>query len=102
MIDFYQFLRPCIIQADSQEANMGDVSRLGRRVKRLRERAGMTQHELADRSGVSRTTIANLETGVRPSLLVDNAVRLADALGVSLDLLVRGDILDNDLAATLA
>jgi len=81
---------------------MGEVSRLGRRVKRLRERVNMTQHELAERSGVSRTTIANLETGVRPSLLVDNAVKLADALGVSLDLLVRGDILDNDPAATLA
>ena len=81
---------------------MGEVSRLGRRIKLLRERAGLSQHELAARSGVSRTTIASIETGIRPSLLVDNAVKLADALGVSLDLLVRGDILEGELVATLA
>ena len=81
---------------------MAEPTRLGRRVKRLRERAGWSQHELARRSGVSRSTIAGLETGDRPSLTLENAMKLADALGVSLDLLARGDILDNDPVATLA
>ena len=81
---------------------MGEVSRLGRRLKMFRERRGMTQEELAARSGVARGTIANLETGVRSGLQIENAVKLADALGVSLDLLARGDVLDSETTPALA
>jgi transcriptional regulator with XRE-family HTH domain len=87
---------------DEQGIDMGEPTRLGRRVKMLRERAQLTQHELARRSGVSRSTIAGLETGDRPSLTLENAMKLADALGVSLDLLARGDILEGEFTATLA
>lgn len=81
---------------------MGEPTRLGRRVKLLRERLGWSQHELARRSGVSRPTIAGLEAGSRPSITLENAKKLANALGVSLDLLAQDDILDGELAITLA
>lgn len=81
---------------------MSEPTRLGRRVKRLRERSGWSQHELARRSGVSRSTIAGLETGDRPSITLENAMKLADALGVSIDMMARGDILENEILATLA
>ena len=80
---------------------MGEPSRLGTRVKRLRERRGWTQHELARHSGVSRTTIASLESGQRNSLSLENGARIANALGVTLDALVHLDLLDDaELAAT--
>lgn len=36
---------------------------MGYRIKEAREEAGMTQDELANKSGVSRSTINGLETG---------------------------------------
>ena len=49
-------------------------------LKNKRESAGMTQAELAEVSGVKRTTIAMIESGKNtPS--VSNAKKLASALG---------------------
>ena len=51
------------------------------RLKELREQAGLTQPELADRAGLSKAGIADLEQGRRePSWAT--AVALAGALGV--------------------
>jgi transcriptional regulator with XRE-family HTH domain len=37
------------------------------RLRELRDNASLSQEDLAERSGVSRTTIANLEAGRRPA-----------------------------------
>src|SRR5437879_1591606 len=51
------------------------------RLKELREQAGLTQQELADRTGMNRFGIAKLEQGVRgPSW--QTVKLLAEALGV--------------------
>jgi transcriptional regulator with XRE-family HTH domain len=56
------------------------------RLKELRTKAGMTQPELATRSGLSKGGIADLEQGRRePSLAT--AAKLAGALGVTIDAL---------------
>jgi transcriptional regulator with XRE-family HTH domain len=53
-----------------------------RNVKILRERNGLTQEELAERSGMHRVTIARIETNVtHPSFC--EACLIADVLGVS-------------------
>ncbi len=53
-------------------------------LKRLREAAGLSQPELAERAGMNRFGIAKLEQGVRePSW--STVLALAKALGVSLD-----------------
>ncbi|WP_186526295.1 helix-turn-helix domain-containing protein [Leekyejoonella antrihumi] len=59
----------------------------GRRVKKLRRAAGLTQRQLADRlsqwgRSYHQTTIAKLEAGSRPTTL-DELTPLAVALGVS-------------------
>jgi transcriptional regulator with XRE-family HTH domain len=52
------------------------------RLKELREQAGLTQPELADKAGLSKAGIADLEQGRRePSWAT--AVALAGALGVA-------------------
>lgn len=61
----------------------------GARMATLRRAAGISQAQLADRMGVSPSAIGMYEQGRRePS--IDTLVAIADALGVSLDLLVRG------------
>lgn len=62
-------------------------SNLATNIKRLRERRGLTQKELADASGVPRPTIANLESGVaNPTLSV--LLKVAASLGAVVEELV--------------
>jgi DNA-binding XRE family transcriptional regulator len=63
-------------------------ARLGERIRQLRQRAGWTQEELAERAGIGRVTLSRLEGGDR-SPRYRTLVALAKALGVSVtDLLV--------------
>ncbi|MBI2061184.1 MAG: helix-turn-helix transcriptional regulator [Nitrospirae bacterium] len=46
-----------------------------RRVRQIRKRLGLTQAELAERLGTTRTTISRWEAGIRqPSRMVLNAL----------------------------
>jgi transcriptional regulator with XRE-family HTH domain len=51
------------------------------KLKALRERRGLTQEQLAEKSGVSRTYLARLETG-RQDPTLSTLEKLAKALGV--------------------
>src|SRR5262245_4628839 len=57
------------------------AERFGARLKELREQAGLTQQELADRVETTVRTISRLETGVQEPTWTA-VVALADALGV--------------------
>lgn len=54
---------------------------LGRRVRSLRERTGLTQDELAREVGLRRTSITNIEGG-RQKVLLHTLYGIAEALGV--------------------
>lgn len=55
---------------------------LGALLRRLRKRSGLTQEQLAERSGVSVRTIRRLETGGSADHRTRTVLLLADALGV--------------------
>jgi len=57
------------------------VSTFAERLKQLREAAGLTQSELAERAGMNRFGVAKLEQGVREPSWATVQV-LAEALGV--------------------
>lgn len=60
-------------------------------IKNLRERLGLSQEELADQSGISRVYLSKIEN--MPNLTtvsIGVAQRIAGALAVSLDLLIKG------------
>ena len=58
------------------------------RLKEIRESQGLTQVELAARSGVARPTISNIEHGKTSGIDFDVLEKLADALGVNAALLI--------------
>jgi transcriptional regulator with XRE-family HTH domain len=57
--------------------------RFGRRVRELRERAGLSQERFAEVCGLHRTYIGGIERGERNPSLV-NVERIANALGITL------------------
>lgn len=58
---------------------------MGYKIKEVREARGLTQEELAEKSGVSRGTISALENGAVRTTTTKTLVKLALALGVSVD-----------------
>lgn len=64
----------------------GDIEpiymQIGRRVRKARKRASLTQAMVADRTSLSRTSIANIERGEQ-RFMVHCLFELASALGVS-------------------
>ena len=55
------------------------------RIKELREERGMTQQELAEKSGVSRTIVSKMENDEEPQTYTKTLLRLADALNVTVN-----------------
>jgi len=58
------------------------------RLRRLREVKGWTQAELAKRSRVTQPLISQLEAGTKPTPSVVHILRIAHALGVTVEELV--------------
>lgn len=52
-------------------------------LKKCRIKAGLTQEQLAEKSGVSRITIAKLESGAQTITKSSTIIKLADALQVN-------------------
>ncbi len=53
----------------------------GEKLKRLRRGSGLTQAELADKAGISQSTIAQIETAERKTPHPRTLKKLAEALG---------------------
>jgi DNA-binding XRE family transcriptional regulator len=75
----------------SQAAGLGEVdgATLGRRLRELRLAAGLTQAELARRTGIHRPNIARVEAG-RHTPSLETLARLAQAIGVSTTRVLSG------------
>ena len=67
----------------SDDVRMRDVLvRLGKRIRALREEMTISQEELADRAGIHRNYISQIEGGKR-NVSFYNVVKIARALRVS-------------------
>ena len=53
---------------------------MGFKIKEVREEKGMTQNELAEKSGVTRSIINGLETGRVTTTTTNTLKKIADAL----------------------
>ena len=63
---------------------MLDLLTIGQEIATHRRKAGLTQVALARKSGLSRSTIAALETGVMAELGFGKVMRLLAVLGLDL------------------
>ena len=65
--------------------------RIGECLRSTRQRLGWSREVLAYRSGLSCAAISQIESGRRQEVRLGSVLALADALGVSVDYLVRGE-----------
>ncbi len=65
------------------------TKKFGRRIRTLRKERGLSQEDLAERSGLDRTYISGIERGVR-NVALRNIEALSQALDVALAELFRG------------
>jgi DNA-binding XRE family transcriptional regulator len=75
-------LQAAAYMTDGQDDIAIDGERLGARLRELRLAAGLTQAELARRTGIHRPNIARVEAG-RHTPSLETLARIANAIGVS-------------------
>jgi transcriptional regulator with XRE-family HTH domain len=69
---------------------MSSPAAFGERLKALRERAGLTQAQLAERISVKREAVARWEAGGSEPVW-SNVLKLAGALGVGIEEFAAGE-----------
>ena len=62
----------------------------GDRIKAIRGQRNWTQEELAEAAGISKSFLSDIENDKR-NISSESALKIADALGISLDYLIRGE-----------
>lgn len=81
--------------AVSKNNGLNIKQRFGQAVRKRRRELDITQEELAERAGVHRSYIANIERGeINPAL--ENIERIAEALEVSIPVLFTNYAPSND------
>ena len=73
---------------------MIDYVSLGKRIRDIRKKQGLTQALLAEKSGVEPSNISHIERAAT-KLSLPTLVSIANALGVSLDELVYDSLIKN-------
>ncbi len=59
------------------------------KVKKLREKLGLSQERLARLADVSNNTIINIESGKQQNPTIETVKKIANALGVSIEEIVK-------------
>ncbi len=63
---------------------------LGENIKKVRKKKNLTQDKLARLADIPYTSITKIETGVIKSPSIQTAAKIAKALDISLDELMKG------------
>ena len=66
-----------------------EKSTIAKNIKRLRKQQSLSQDKLPKLADISHNTIIKIESGAIPSPTLDTAQKIAKALGVSLDDLMK-------------
>ena len=66
-----------------------EKSTIGVNIKKYRNKLGISQDVLSKRANLAFHTIAKIEVGSTPDPRIETVKKIADALGVSLDDLIK-------------
>ena len=66
-----------------------ELSIIAKNIKKYREKKGISQDKLSKLAGVTLHTITKIESGATPDPRIETVKKIADALEVSVDDLLR-------------
>ena len=66
-----------------------ESSTIGENIKKYRQQLGLSQDTLSKKADLAFHTIAKIEAGATPNPTIDTVKKIADVLGVSLDVLMK-------------
>lgn len=66
-----------------------EKSTIGKNIKKYRNKLGISQDTLSKKANLAFYTIAKIEAGATPNPTIETVKKIADALGVSLDDLMK-------------
>lgn len=72
------------------------LQEIGQRIMERRKKLGLTQEALAEKGEVTTQFVSYAESGKR-AMRPENLLKISEALGVSADFLLTGDVIDKDL-----
>ena len=64
-------------------------STIGKNIKKYRGKLGISQDKLSKLAGITLHTITKIECGATPDPRIETVKKIADALGVSVDELLK-------------
>lgn len=64
-------------------------SEIGKKIKKYRKKLDISQDTLSKKAGLAFHTIAKIETGATPNPTIDTVKKIAEALGVGVEDLIR-------------
>ena len=67
---------------------------VGDRIRQIREDMEMNQEQLAERAGLSKGFLSDVENGKR-NIASENLLKIANVLGASVDYLLRGEVTES-------
>ncbi len=65
------------------------MSSIGKNISRYRKRQDKTQKELAEEAGIDVFTLSKIETGTTPNPTIETLTKIAKALGVGVEDLIK-------------
>jgi transcriptional regulator with XRE-family HTH domain len=66
-----------------------EMSSIAKNIKKYRAKLGISQDKLSKLAGITLHTIAKIESGATPDPRIKTIKKIADALGVGIDDLIR-------------
>jgi len=66
-----------------------EMSTIAKNIKKYRAKLGISQDKLSKLAGITLHTITKIESGATPDPRIETVKKIADALGVSIDDLIR-------------
>ena len=66
-----------------------ELSTIGKNIRRYRKKLGLSQDKLSKLAEVAYNTVVKIESGENPNPTIDTLTKIAKALGVSVDELLK-------------
>ena len=70
-------------------SNKNSISKIGKNIKRIRQKKGISQDRLSKRADLALNTIVNIESGKSPNPTIETLQKIANALEVSIEDLIK-------------